>query len=435
MNSVSLYIPCFNAGKTLAACLDAVLGQSEPAGEVVVVDDGSGDETARIAARYPVKYLRHAANLGLAAARNSALRETRGEFVASVDADCVCEKDWLEILLGHFSSSHVAGAGGKLLETRNTRPADLWRAMHMKQHWGDAALEPPFLFGANTVFRRSALEKSGFYDEAFRNNYEDVDICARLKKAGYALAYEPRAVAYHLREDSTLTLLNTYWQWYVAFYRQEKFYDTPERFWFKLEENLGTANRYLEEDLESGRKSLVFLDLLFAFHHSLRDLKHYLAQQQKGAGEEASGLTLWLVFVDIVFFSRFDADAACQRTLLRPSSAFEQNCFALAFVCGRFLEEKFPSEDFRKILFRSTLLVLFNIDDPVLCDRFLELIHDRPDWRSLLEKGHPYLDRVFLEKFFQIFVKYVERLMVRFPGVVAAAETSAQSTQQTWEAL
>lgn len=433
MNSVSFYIPCYNAQKTISACLESVLGQSFPVKEILVVDDGSSDETIQAVGRYPVALICHGANRGLAAARNSALRQAKGDFVASIDADCVCDKDWLARLMDCFSSPDVVGAGGKLMETYQDRPADLWRAVHMKQHWGDAGTCPSFLFGSNAVFRADAVAKAGLYDETLKNNYEDVDLCARLKKTGCALVYEPKAIARHLRRDNTETVLNSYWRWYLAYYRREKFYDQPGKFRFKVKENLGTANRFFEEDLVAGNRSLIFLDFLFVFHHSLSDLKIFLDQRPEQIPLEASRLSLWLAFVDFVFFSHYDADAPRLRTFLKSGSAFEQNCFALILLLGRFIAEKFPSEDFRKSLFHQTLLTLFSIDDSVLADKIFEVLTARPDWSFLCDKNHPALDKAFLEEFFQTFVTYVERLIVCFPDMAALAETSARSTLETKE--
>ena len=59
MQEVSLYIPCFNAAETIHLCLEAVFKQKYPLKGVLVVDDGSTDETVDIAAKYPVKIIRH----------------------------------------------------------------------------------------------------------------------------------------------------------------------------------------------------------------------------------------------------------------------------------------------------------------------------------------------------------------------------------------
>jgi hypothetical protein len=285
---------------------------------------------------------------------------------------------------------------------------------------------PSFLFGANTVFRREALEKAGFYDEHFRNNYEDVDLGARLKKSGYALAYESRAIVYHLRQDNPATVLESYWRWHWAYYRQEQFYASPERFRYKLKESLGTANRFLEEDMLSGRRSLVYLDFLLALHHCLKDLKHFMMERRPGDLPEADGISLWLAFVDLIFFCRYDDDAAPVRTLMKPDSALAHNYFALTLILGRYLVDKFPAGNFTELLFRHTIWVFFGVNSPMLADQCLTVVRQRSDWRCLLERSHPYLDKDFLEEFSQTFITYVDRLLLRFPDIGATMETSAK---------
>ena len=117
-SKVSFYVPCFNAAKTIGPCLEAVFKQEYPVAEVIVVDDGSTDESAAIASRYPVKLLSHAHNLGLAAARNTAIKNAKGDFIASVDADCCSQSNWLWLLMQKFDDSRVAATGGPLIEGR-----------------------------------------------------------------------------------------------------------------------------------------------------------------------------------------------------------------------------------------------------------------------------------------------------------------------------
>mgnify|MGYP005826674425 CR=1 FL=1 len=97
---VTVVIPSFNAAKTLSATLDSVLGQTIRDVEVVVVDDGSSDGTPEVLASYAaqVRGIRQA-NGGLARARNAGLAVARGEFIALLDADDVCEPQRLEVQL------------------------------------------------------------------------------------------------------------------------------------------------------------------------------------------------------------------------------------------------------------------------------------------------------------------------------------------------
>jgi GT2 family glycosyltransferase len=212
--AVSLYIPCYNVAATLERCLDSVLRQTVPVAEILLVDDGSRDDTLERARRYDVRILQHEQNRGLAAARNTAFRAAGSDLVAALDADCVAAPDWLERLLPFFVDPQVGAAGGRLAEAVQRSPGDRWRAAHMAQAWGPRRIiDPRFMYGNNIVLRRAAVLAAGGYDEQYRTNGEDVDMSGRLRRMGYRTVYEPSARVEHLREDSVASILRTYWRY------------------------------------------------------------------------------------------------------------------------------------------------------------------------------------------------------------------------------
>ncbi len=428
MPEVALYIPCFNAEKTICACLEAVLKQSYPLKEVVVVDDGSTDATFQIVSRYPVKFIRHEENKGLAAARNTAIKHIDMEFVASLDSDCVPEKDWLKNLMKGFNMADAAGVGGKLVEAFCLEAPDLWRSVHMKQYWDRQDQEPPFLFGSNTVFRRDALVRAGLYSEELKNNYEDVDISKRLKKSGYVLIYEPEAVSRHLRKDTASSLLDRFWDWQLGYYREENFYGSPERFLFKLKENIGLANRYIEEDKAGGREQLLYLDFLLGFHHCLKDFAYFVAGEQ-GAKTPPSGdclLSSWLTLIDLVFFYRLDASKESLPTLIPEKNGLLQNFFALNLIAGRLIKETFENESFKKIFYSDLLVSLYGIKDDSLSEYLLRLAGGEAYWDGFLKKSHAGLDMLFLQNLFSHLEEWLHHLKYRLPGLISIIEDSVQ---------
>ncbi len=106
--SVAVVIPCYNQARFLADAVESVLWQSLAAREIIVVDDGSTDDTRTVAARYKVKYV-HQANQGLARARNRGITETSGEYLVFLDADDRLLTDALAAGVNAFSAHRQCG--------------------------------------------------------------------------------------------------------------------------------------------------------------------------------------------------------------------------------------------------------------------------------------------------------------------------------------
>jgi GT2 family glycosyltransferase len=212
---VTVYIPAYNVSEFLAPCIESLLDQTLPPDEILVIDDGSQDNSAEVASRFPqVTLIKHPVNKGLASARNTAMRTARNELVASIDADCVAAPSWLAELARYLNDPALVGVGGKLIEGVQRTTADRWRAVHMPQHWGNTPIRSPrFLFGCNNLFRKSAVLAAGEYDERMRTNGEDVDLCIRLRQKNWEFIYVPSAQVTHLRHDTTQSILDTYWRW------------------------------------------------------------------------------------------------------------------------------------------------------------------------------------------------------------------------------
>lgn len=156
---VSIVIPAYNAGNTLAACLDACVQQSQNAAEIIVVDDGSTDDTAEVARSFAAECLQQH-HLGPAAARNKGWRMAHGEFVAFTDADCIPGHDWISRLLEGFEDG-VGGVGGTYAIAN---PKHLLARMIQEEiaiRHARFGPEVDFLGSFNVMYRRTALEATG----------------------------------------------------------------------------------------------------------------------------------------------------------------------------------------------------------------------------------------------------------------------------------
>jgi glycosyltransferase involved in cell wall biosynthesis len=292
VEKVSVYIPAYNSAEFLSRAIDGLLVQTLPADEILVIDDGSRDATAEIAARYPqVTLVRHPRNSGLGAARNTGFRTARNKLVASLDADCVPDPSWLAGLARHFDDPKLAGAGGRLIEGNQRTVADRWRRAHMPQEWGDQPLRnPKFLFGCNNMFRRSAVLGAGGYDESMRTNGEDTDMSWHLREKGWDLLYDPEPRVVHLRHDTPRSILDTYWRWWRFGVRA---YANGVRLRSVIGHALFVHFRYtfldlVRSDLSARRFDLLGLDLAALGYLPYRDFCLWLAEHPKIAAQRVS---------------------------------------------------------------------------------------------------------------------------------------------------
>lgn len=220
---ISVAIPCYNGAAFVGKTIEAVLAQSRPADQVLVIDDGSTDESCAVIECYPVTLVPHAQNRGLSAARNTALEAATGDVLAYIDVDAFPAQDFLAVLASHYEAdSALAGVGGQGVEANIVSRADRWRRAHASQRHGRQSRTVPFLYGLCMSFRVAALREVGGFDVGFHTNAEDMDVGYRLTAAGYRLLYVPEAKVFHQRTDDVRSIKRTMQAWYRGAYVAKK---------------------------------------------------------------------------------------------------------------------------------------------------------------------------------------------------------------------
>ncbi|HEX7254442.1 MAG TPA: glycosyltransferase family 2 protein [Gaiellaceae bacterium] len=200
---ISVVIPAHNEETVIAGALDAVLGISWPELDVIVVDDGSTDETRRLVLPYVesgrVRLLRKSTNEGKSMAINDALPLCRGELVLLMDADGLPDAAVLEQMVPHFvDATTVALVTGnpRVLNTRTflaRLQAIEFSATVGVQRRGDAVWGRLMTFsGLCALFDRSAIVGLGGFAPDMVT--EDIDMTWRLQLAGREVVYEPAAL-------------------------------------------------------------------------------------------------------------------------------------------------------------------------------------------------------------------------------------------------
>ena len=198
---VSVIVCSYNGAQTLVACLDSLGQINYPNYEVVLVDDGSTDDTREIAARYPhVRYV-HQTNHGLSHARNHGAAVAKGEIFAYTDSDCMADSEWLYYLVHTLLRGDYAGVGGPNVSP----PAQDWVQACVAAAPGgpshvlltDTVAE--HIPGCNMAWYRWAFENVGGFDPEYHKAGDDVDFCWRILQSGHEIAFSPTAVVWHHR--------------------------------------------------------------------------------------------------------------------------------------------------------------------------------------------------------------------------------------------
>lgn len=179
---ISIILPVYNAEKTLSRAIDSILNQSYPDFELVVVDDGSVDESGRIVDEYAstdhrVKVF-HKANGGANSARNYALDHLNGEYVTFCDADDYVDSDWLQTFVDHRGEADVVVQGWKYI-------GDSVRECHFDECVCDPATSADLMsqresygFLVNKCFETERIKRENLrFDERYRFLEDEEFVC------------------------------------------------------------------------------------------------------------------------------------------------------------------------------------------------------------------------------------------------------------------
>ena len=229
---VSVILVSYNTREVLRECLRSVLAESSGfAVEIMVVDNASTDGSPEmVSAEFPqMLLLCSKVNLGFGAANNVALEIARGRYFVLLNSDAFLTPGALRQAIRHMEETPECGLGGGRLVGRDGSPQPSSRCFHsvlddvlvlsglaarypkskffgrFDRTWADpgAPARVDWVPGAFCILRPEALRRAGLFDPAFFLYYEEVDLCLRLKRAGFAVWYWPDVVIVHLGGESS----------------------------------------------------------------------------------------------------------------------------------------------------------------------------------------------------------------------------------------
>jgi GT2 family glycosyltransferase len=208
---VSIVIPTYNNWELTKDCLDSIKNKTEVNHEIIVVDNNSTDETVeRLKRASEIKLITNTCNLGFAKASNQGVKIARGSLILFLNNDTIATRNCLSKMVEMMKVEEKAGVvGNKLLfpETNliqhagvvlnNGKPAHIHYQEPASLPEANVRKEYPAVTGACLLTLRDLFLKMGGFDEKFVNGYEDVDLCLRVREAGFRVLYCPDSVVYH----------------------------------------------------------------------------------------------------------------------------------------------------------------------------------------------------------------------------------------------
>ncbi len=204
---VSIVVAVRNMEETIGRCIESLINLDYPDKEIIVVDDGSTDQTPTILQRYPIRMLR-IENSGVSAARNAGIEIGNGEIVAFTDGDCYAERAWLDRLVRRFQDPTTGGVGGYVdFEREGVIAAAI--SIEYEERLALRQKSTQSIACINAAFRRDALLLVGKFRRISGElvGGEDIDLSYRIREKGFSLAYDSEAIVHHDGKEMSRGLL------------------------------------------------------------------------------------------------------------------------------------------------------------------------------------------------------------------------------------
>ena len=278
-DEISIYVPVFNGEKTIKESLDSIFEQTLMPSKVLIINDNSTDNTKKILENYPkkIEIINNDKNEGVSYSRSLAVNYLQTKYIASIDADVVLSKEWLDKVFKSMKKNNATLVGGKLYEKYDYKPCNYWRSLRLKQNWGEKdILNPKFIFGCNNILDITNLDLSKIYNndhEYYKLNGDDTELCKFLKSENFNIFYDSSAECLHLQDDNYKTLASRYWRY--VFYgdglKKRNLYKTFKNIFRQFKKTL----KWSIEDLVKFRFKLIKVNFLIFYNFAIIDYQFY----------------------------------------------------------------------------------------------------------------------------------------------------------------
>lgn len=203
---VSFVIGVRNMEETIGTTIESILNQTYPNKEIIVINDGSDDNTEEIIKKYPVRII-NTNKLGISNARNLGYRNSNGDYVAFTDADCELDPRWTEIILQKFNDKKIGLIGGRTVFKTNDSYTSKYRNIEFTKRYKNIANQDGFWAGGpGSMFKKEILNEIGGFNPNWVHG-EDSEISLLIIEHGYKVYNESNAITYHTPESGFWRLI------------------------------------------------------------------------------------------------------------------------------------------------------------------------------------------------------------------------------------
>lgn len=244
---ISIIIPMFNAEKTIIQTLRGIENQTINDFEVIVVDDGSADNSSKLVTEFKneselsVKRI-HQENSGPAKARNLGVEHSEGDITIFLDSDCIPPKNWIEEMIKPLNGKIVGCNCGYKVKNKESLIARYVDYEIAKRHEKLIGKTVDTIGTYSASFIKSVFNEAGAFDTEYRTaSGEDFDLAFNVRKMGYDLVFTGKTFVYHYHPDS------------VKKYLKQQF----GRGYWRVKMYLGNKDKILKGDSYTGHEAQV----------------------------------------------------------------------------------------------------------------------------------------------------------------------------------
>lgn len=223
---VSVIIPVYNGEKIISECINSLKKQTfREKYEIIIVDDGSTDNTAKIVKKIKGVVFLKQKHKGPAVARNFGAKKVRSEILLFTDADCIVEKDWIKQMIEPFKKKEIIGVQGSY-KTKQKSVVARFAQLEIEERYERMKSKKyiDFIGSYSAGYRKNIFLKSGGFDESFpMASGEDPELSFKLAESGHKMVFTTKAIVYH-KHPSNLGkyLKQKFWRayWRILLYKK-----------------------------------------------------------------------------------------------------------------------------------------------------------------------------------------------------------------------